>query len=105
MLDTEREDHVAEARNAFFNALSRDEVARFGNAATALAELMFDELDAVAGGNPQAEAIQRSLRQVMTLGSFALRLDSYVTVPEIMRLREAIARRRALHEQRHGKPV
>jgi hypothetical protein len=105
MLDTEREDHVAEARNAFFNALSRDEVARFGNAATALAELMFDELDAVAGGNPQAEAVQRSLRQVMTLGSFALRLDGYVQVPEITRLREVIARRRTLHEKRHGKPV
>jgi len=105
MLDTEREDAVAEAHNAFFNELSRDEVARFAKAATALAELMFDELDAMAGGDPQDQAIARSLRQVMILASFALRLDNYVTVDEVTHLGEVIARRRALHEKRHGKPV
>ena len=102
LLDAEREDAIAEADNVFFNALSGGEVASFADRATALAELMFDELDGLAGSDPQAEAFARPLRQVMTLASFARRLDGYVTVDAVLRLGDTIARRRAALEARRG---
>ena len=105
LLDTEREDAIAEADNAFFNALSAEEVAAFAAQATALAELMFDELDAMAGAAPRTDAFARALRQVMTLASFARRLDAYVTVDAVLRLGDTIARRRAALEARHGGPL
>jgi hypothetical protein len=101
LLDAEREDAVAEADNPFFRELGRAEVGAFAGQATQLAELMFDELDALApaalAGAPPAQ-----LRQVMILASFASRLDAYVTLEEVEQLRRTIARRRAALEARGG---
>jgi hypothetical protein len=100
LLDTERESAVAEADNPFFREWSREEVAAFAGQATALAELMFDEIDAAASDAAAAPA----LRQVMTLASFATRLDAYVTLEAVERLRATIARRRAALAARTGTP-
>jgi hypothetical protein len=102
LLDAERESEEAEADNPFFRALSRDEIAAFATQATALAERMFDELDAFAAGTSDQDTLERPLRQVMQLSSFAGRLEAHVALDEIAALRRAIARRLAALEARMG---
>jgi hypothetical protein len=102
LLDTERESADAEADNPFFRALSREEIAAFAAQATALAERMFDELDAFAAGTSEADTMARPLRQVMQLSSFAGRLEAHVALDEIAALRHVIARRLAALEARMG---
>ena len=100
LLDTERETAVAEADNPFFREWSREEVGAFASRATALAALMFDELDALAAAGPDDAALAAPLRQVMTVASFAKRLDGYVTLPEITALLATIVQRRGTLERR-----
>jgi hypothetical protein len=100
LLDTEREAAVAEADNPFFREWSREEVGGFARRATALAALMFDELDALAAADAGTAALAPPLRQVMTLASFATRLDGYVSLPEITTLLTTIVQRRAALERR-----
>ena len=102
LVDAERESASAEADNPFFRALSREEIAAFAAQATALAELMFDELDEFAAGTSHADTLERPLRQVMQLSSFAGRLEAHVALAEIANLRQAIARRLAALETRMG---
>jgi len=102
LLDTERESAEAEADNPFFRALSREEIAAFASQATALAERMFDELDAFAAGTSEDDTMARPLRQVMQLSSFAGRLEAHVALEEIAALRRVIARRLAALETRMG---
>ena len=102
LVETEQESQAAEGRNPFFHALSREEIAAFAAAAEALAQLMFDELDAFAAGTSEAATMERPLRQVMQLSSFAGRLGAHVTLAEITRLRQTIARRLAALEARLG---
>lgn len=102
LLDAEAESAAAESDNPFFHALSREEIAAFADRATALAERMFDELDGFVAGTGDADTLERPLRQVMTLSSFAGRLDAQVTLAEITRLRQVIARRLAALETRMG---
>jgi hypothetical protein len=102
LVDTEQESAEAEAGNPFFRALSREEIAAFAAQATALAERMFDELDAFAAGTSQDDTLARPLRQVMQLSSFAGRLAAHVALDEIAELRRVIARRLAALEARMG---
>jgi hypothetical protein len=102
LVDAERESAAAEADNPFFRALSHAEIAAFAGQATALAALMFDELDAFAAGASDADTLERPLRQVMQLSSFASRLEAHVALAEIAALRQTIARRLAALEARMG---
>jgi hypothetical protein len=102
LVDAERESVAAEPDNAFFRELSREEIAAFGRQATALARVMFDELDALAARSSDAAALDRPLRQVMQLSAFARRLEVHVALPEIAGLRRLIARRLAALEARTG---
>ncbi len=102
LIDAERESQAAEAHNRFFRTLSRDEVRAFATQASALAELMFDELDAFAAGTSEADSLERPLRQVMQLSSFAGRLEAHLSLEEIAALRHLIAHRLAAVEARMG---
>jgi hypothetical protein len=102
MVEAERESREAEAHNPFFHALSQEEITAFAHQAEALASLMFDEMDAFAAGTSDADSLERPLRQVMQLSSFAGRLGAHVSLDEIERLRLTIARRLAALEARMG---
>ena len=61
---------------------------------------MFDELDALAAAGAHPEALAPPLRQVMTLASFAKRLDGYVSLAEVTTLLTTIVQRRGALERR-----
>ncbi|HUA53814.1 MAG TPA: hypothetical protein VMB81_16695 [Candidatus Sulfotelmatobacter sp.] len=102
LVEAERESREAEAHNPFFRALSHQEIAGFMRQAEALAALMFDEMEAFAAGTSDADSLERPLRQVMQLSSFAGRLGAHVSIEEIEGLRHTIARRLAALEARMG---
>ena len=66
---------------------------------------LFDELDALAAAGAPAAALAAPRRQVMTLASFAKRLDGYVSLAEITTLLTTIVQRRAALERRPPRPA
>lgn len=102
LVDAERESREAEVHNPFFHELSHEEIAAFADQAEALAALMFDEMDAFAAGTSDADSLERPLRQVMQLSSFAGRLGAHVSLAEIEGLRQTIAQRLSALEARMG---